>query len=144
MKGFTIIELLLVIAIVSVFGAMSWFFGLDMLRSHQLHSQKEQALNLLQIARQKAVSNENEKSYGVRVESNKLTMFEAPFGTNPSTDYVLPITGNVTADSTSLPLDIIFSQLSGNTTAVSFSLQNSANTNFTVSVNEQGGIDWTN
>jgi prepilin-type N-terminal cleavage/methylation domain-containing protein len=144
MKGFTTIELLLVIAIVAIFAGMSLFFSMDSLRGYQIQSQKEEVLNLLQVARQKSMSNINEKAFGVRLESSKATLFESPFVLNAASNYVVNLSGDVSISSAGLPYEVVFSRLSGTTNSTSFKIQNSASTVLTISINEHGGMDWAN
>jgi prepilin-type N-terminal cleavage/methylation domain-containing protein len=144
MKGFTTIELLLVIAIVAIFAGMSLFFSMDSLRGYQIQSQKEEVLNLLQVARQKSMSNISEKAFGVRLESNKAILFESPFVLNAASNYVVNLSGDVSISSAGLPYEVVFSRLSGTTNSTSFKIQNSASTVLTISINEHGGMDWAN
>lgn len=140
--GFTFVEVIVVLGILSILATLSYFFGLDSLRGYQFHAQKNEVLSMLQVARQKAVSNEQEAAHGVRLESKKVILFQDPYVAGAASNSELDLSGDISITAGSLPMEIVFDQLSAATTASNFTLQNSAGKSLIINVNNEGAILW--
>ena len=60
MKGFTIIEFLISVAIIFSIGALGLFISLDFYKSSSLDSERQTAISLLQKVRNLSMTNTNE------------------------------------------------------------------------------------
>ncbi len=121
-KGFTIIELLIVIAIIGVLAYVSLPMGLTFFRSQNVSSAREQLVELLNRARHNAILQKNDSAYGVYIDTmnGDLTSFTlyrgAAYGDNPSDDEVYEQAPNLTistGDSSLVSGEINFSKLTG-------------------------------
>jgi prepilin-type N-terminal cleavage/methylation domain-containing protein len=75
-KGFTVIELLLVIALIGVIATLTATFGLATYRESIFRNDARLIINLLEQARTKAMAGENTDSYGVQIAPNSITSFQ--------------------------------------------------------------------
>ena len=93
MRGFTLIETLVVLAISSVVlvSVFAGFFGFT--TSFTLSSINEDAISLVRKAREQTLSSEGGVSYGIHFDPDSITLFTAPtFDENDSDNerYDLP------------------------------------------------------
>lgn len=119
MRGFTIMELLAVIAIAIVLFAIivSGFSGLR--KSSDLTLAIDEAISFLQEARAKTLSSENGSVYGVHFETSRFALFVGDTY-NPADSsnkvHILPSTVEIGAWSLSGGRDdVIFKRLTGET-----------------------------
>lgn len=75
MKGLTIVEIIISIAIIIVLGTITAFVFPRFRSSLVLHSALEDGLSLLEEAKSKTLSSENESQYGVNFASSTMTLF---------------------------------------------------------------------
>jgi len=138
--GFTIIELLIVLGIVSILGLFLTRDVSQLLAQGNFTNTVERMVRTLRTAQIYSLSGKNDSSWGVHYESGKLVLFK---GTNYSsrdqsfdapTD--LPLSVDITGWS-----DIYFDKLRGIPSApLSIAIESQGRAG-TISVNSQGGID---
>jgi prepilin-type N-terminal cleavage/methylation domain-containing protein len=129
-KGFTVIELLIVLALIGIIASLGMSVSLDKYRLSLFQDDTRLVLDLLIQARAEAMENQNSINHGLRIEANKVTRL--PENDNIQTSSTLNNTSGV---------EIIFSALSGSPLApISFTLTNGT-TNKTVSINPEGVIE---
>jgi prepilin-type N-terminal cleavage/methylation domain-containing protein len=113
-KGFSLVELLLVVAIAAGIFAFSAPFGMNFYRTQLLGDVQSNLIDALQRARHNAVLQKNDSNFGVHIESGSYTLFQTPDLTYDNRvsaqDEVFPVINNITFSG---PTDIIFSKLTG-------------------------------
>lgn len=119
MKGFTALEIIIVIAILVV-AAIIVMSGLGIFkRTSELNSATENGLSFLHEARAKTLSSKEASQYGVHFEENRVVLFkgESFIDTDPENDeFILP--SNIEISSISLNGgggNVIFRRLNGET-----------------------------
>lgn len=153
-KGFTLMEILVVIGLLAVFATMGLSFSFDSYRGYLFRSEYTSAVNLLAQARNRAINNFNESSHGLAVLDTQYHLLK----TNTAVPY------NATASSTFQPFErntaltfsgptfITFEQVSGDldvcededgdpvdpcTITFGYGLKTKS-----ITINEVGGIIW--
>jgi prepilin-type N-terminal cleavage/methylation domain-containing protein len=145
-KGFTLIEVLISITILTVIASLGLFISMDFYKNSSFKSENNIIVSVLQKARSRAMNNIDGKRHGVHFQTSpsvKYIIFEG-------SDYASRITardqiidasyGVATAGSS----DIIFDQLSGNClTCISTSdvIVSYGGKSYTITINNEGRID---
>lgn len=143
-SGFTLIEILLAIAIVTILAGMGLWISMDVYRNYSYRSEKETFISAIQKARLESMVNLNEAAHGIHVESDKYIIFQgSSYSATSSLSRTIAPSGPVTiTGNPSLPQDIVFNQLSG-TTFSSGTLTIGDGVRATViSINNEGQISW--
>lgn len=136
-KGFSILELLLSIAIISLFFAFSAPVLLSTQTNQNLSSEGDQILSLVRRAQVLSMSQYRDDNWGINIDATSVTMFKGnDYATRDSTfDEIISLLNA----STSSPTEVYFEQITGypNTTA---SVTFTATTDYeiTLQINEQG------
>ena len=147
-KGFTLIEILVVICIVGVVAAMSLFIDINSYRGDAFRSEINNLGIALQTARADALNNINQKKHGVAIfpadYSEGYVVFEGDNYANRdnSLDNKIKASYKTTLDASS-PVEIVFDQLSGNALDGNVILLDpERNLTATISLNHEGEISW--
>jgi prepilin-type N-terminal cleavage/methylation domain-containing protein len=142
-RGFSLMEVLVVLGIALVVAGFSLISGLDSISRSVVHSERDTLVTILTSARTKSLANVNAVPHGVRIDATDFTLFEGPaYVAGASGNRLTARTAAVSITGVSLPLDIVFTQLSATTSsAVSLALSDGAG-NQSVTVNSEGRIDW--
>jgi len=144
-RGYSLIELLLVIAIAAGIFAFSAPFGMNFYRTQLLGDVQSNLIDALQRARHNAVLQKNDSNFGVHIVSGGYTLFQTPDLTYANRvsaqDEVFPVINSITFSS---PTDIIFSKLTGapsatGTVSMAYDILTKA-----IIVNSSGGISKAN
>lgn len=139
-KGFSLVEVLISIAILLVLAGIGTPYTLNMYRRYQLISERIILTSLLREARTLSMSGAGGSDYGVHIASSQFTLFEGPSyaSRTQSKDQTFTRETNVTITG---PSEFTFKYLTGNTASKSFTLTNTTKTG-KIYVNKQGRIDW--
>jgi prepilin-type N-terminal cleavage/methylation domain-containing protein len=143
--GFTLIEFLVVMALVGVVASFALVISMDSYHSNNFSSEQNQLLGALLKARSQAVANINQKPHGVHLDHDTVTytVFQgSSFSGRPASDTSLDIvfSGNP-AYALSGSTDVIFTQLTGATTVATISLDDHTNPIFNICTNSEGQIN---
>ena len=140
--GFTLIEILVVTAILTTIAGFGMFMGMESYRNYLVNSERDLIAGLLAKTRNDSVNNVNQAPHGLRIDSASYTLFEGDDYSDDPASYEV-IGGNAGIDITpSTPFDVIFEQLSGNTTFNGDIDLSFSGRTVRISVNNQGRIDW--
>ena len=159
-KGFTLIEIMIAVAILLAILSLGLIISLDFYKSYSFGSEKEVIVSMLQKARSQSLNNINQVRHGVHFENDSgLTyiLFECEAATPQCNSYVATAGDIVVHSSFGIsltspitPFDIIFDQLSGDciiSTTFDCSNENpiiinDENKTDDVRVNKEGAINW--
>ena len=142
--GFTLVEILIVISILTVISAMGLAVGIDTYQRYLLRSDTAVTASLLQKARISAMNNIGEANHGVYVcDTEKFIFYRGPsyILRNPSYDILIDKNKGVVITSCPAPDQFIFTALSGTTTGGVITLSSDVG-NTSLTINNEGGINW--
>lgn len=137
--GVTIIELLIVLAIVIVLGATTMPMGSSFLERNSLKNKTNELLTSLKVAQINSISGKENSKWGVTVVSNNIILFKGDsYATRDSEFdriYTIPTSVSVT------PFEVVFERNTGNPSNTQLiTITNSFDTK-TLTVNEVGNVD---
>jgi prepilin-type N-terminal cleavage/methylation domain-containing protein len=155
-RGFTLIEVIVVLALVTIIGGYSLTFGIDSLQRTTFHSDRDILIAALQRARAQAVGNiclgstcVDGKSHGVHIIDDaqgnvvSYTIFQGlNYGAEPALNDVIKSNPNTKHTGAS---DILFEQLSGDANpSGDITLTDVNDRSSTITVGSEGEIRWSN
>lgn len=148
-RGFTLIEMLIVIGLIVALGSVVLFFDINTYRGDAFRAERTMVVTLLQQARASAMNNIAEEPHGLALfpadNPHNYVLFEGTSYTasNPATRQAFEPSYAVTLGGGS-PTEVVFEQLSGNasyTGAIKLEDPN-RNTSFDIAINHEGAISW--
>ncbi|MGE5297785.1 MAG: Tfp pilus assembly protein FimT/FimU [Acidobacteriaceae bacterium] len=139
-SGFTIIEILVVMAIIAVIASFGMILSQDFFRSYTFRSETSALVSVLSKARTQAISNINQQPHGVRVEPGQYIIFQgSTFDPSDPNNFAVKTQPAVTNNG---PATIIFSQVSGDVATPTTIILTGDGHTAAVKVNSAGRIDW--
>jgi len=136
-RGITIIELLLVIAIISTLGIFSASFYARFLTQNAVENTQNQLVNSFRKAQIYSMMGKQNGTWGVRYTPNQITLYLVG---NSSFDEIFDLNDNVTVTT----FDITFAKITGlPSSTVNITITGGNNTK-TVTINNQGVVSKTN
>ncbi|MGE5540677.1 MAG: Tfp pilus assembly protein FimT/FimU [Bacillota bacterium] len=140
-KGFTLPEMLVVIALLAMMAALGAFVGFDAYRASLSRSEHDIIVSLLERARSSAMSNIDQTSWGVCYIAPNYVLFRGTTCTGTaSTDQLTEAAADVSITGLSSTTPVVFSALSGTTTSATITVSEQARTS-TITVNYEGAIE---
>jgi prepilin-type N-terminal cleavage/methylation domain-containing protein len=145
-RGFTLIELIVVLGIFSILAAAGLAFSFDSYRGYLFQSEYTSTVNLLAKARNRAINNFNESDHAIEVLSGEYRLYATDeySASDPSTYLSLPRNNELTFTG---PTKVVFAQLSGD--LASCDSKDPCEITFgyglrtmKITVNDVGGIIW--
>ncbi len=140
-RGFTLIEVLIVVALLATAASFSILIGIDSIGRSVAISERDLAITFLETARTNALANVDESPHGLHIDATSFVLFTGT-AYNPSDgkNRVYERAAAVTVTPTG---DIVFTQLSGtvDTGAGTITFSDSAQS-ATLEVNKEGRIEW--
>ncbi len=117
-KGLTLIELVVVVAIVAVLSASLIPSLLNFRRTSILNTETQELVTVINRARMLAVSSKNDQQFGVHFETGKVTLFQgatytAGATTNEVRNFNSAVTGATTINGGGS--DVLFAKVTGAT-----------------------------
>lgn len=145
-RGFTIIEILIAIGLLAIIFSFGLFISFDFYKSYSIHSERNIIVSILQKARSQALDNINQQPHGVHFQDNfglEYIIFEGPVydALNPGNFSPIKSASNITITSPTLPFDVVFTQLSANSSDKTITISDGIKS-YDVSVNQEGRINW--
>lgn len=139
-KGFTILELMLIIGILVVILSLGLPITFDFYKNYQLQAEGEKFISLLETTRNSSMINLNQLPHGVYRDNDNFVIFEGNnfAARNQSQDQNFPRAKII---SVAGPDEIIFNPLSGQAISSAF-IFNNGTKSFNVYVNQEGQINW--
>ncbi len=151
-KGFTLIEILLVIGLFSIIIELGLFMSMDMYKGYSRRSERDTLVDVLQRARSRAMSNVHQSPWGVCYDATNPShpnyiIFSGVGYEGAVTKDIVPANPAVTTDLSAAASfacgsgGIVFSQLTGDTSALSVSMTQGSIISI-ISTNVEGAIIW--
>lgn len=139
-KGVTLIEVLIVLAIMGIVFSLGVPLTINHYQSYLLISERDSILGFLRRARTLSLANRNSLPHGIYIESSQYSIFEGQnfLNRNSSLDEVFPKSRSISVAGSS---EITFAPLSATTAPVTLTLSN-YNQNITIEINGEGSISW--
>jgi prepilin-type N-terminal cleavage/methylation domain-containing protein len=140
-SAFTLIEVLVVIALLGVVASFSVLMGTDALARATAHSERDLVVTLLEGARARSLANIDETPHGLHIDASSYIVFMgSAYSAGDPDNESTPKDSAVTVSG---PTDIIFDPLSGNVgTGEGTLLFADGTSEASIDINEQGRIDW--
>lgn len=119
--GFTLFEALITVGILAILLAAGLPVGWNFYNSSQFESEYNTMTSMLQLARGLAMSNYNQSSFGLSINSENFVVFQGSSfaGRTASQDRSFPRADSVTITGSN---EVVFTQLSGAVASTSFNL----------------------
>ncbi len=139
-SGFTLLEILIVFALVITLASFGLAMGFDSYQRYLFRSDVEKATTLLQQARNNAMNNLNQTSHGVYFgDSKSFIVFQGTSyaSRNQALDTMIQKDSPLLVSGAS---EVIFFPLSGQTTPRVITL-NTQSKKETITINDEGGIN---
>ena len=142
-RGFTLVEIILVVAIIAFIGALGVVVGIDTYSRYIFRSDVDKVTALLQKARSSAINNVNEKKYGVYLgDTSNFVLFRgSSYNPLDSFNYKVERSKAATSTNTCIASQVVFDQLTGNTMGCEIIITEGSKVS-TTTVNAQGGINY--
>jgi prepilin-type N-terminal cleavage/methylation domain-containing protein len=140
-KGFTLIEIVVAMAVLAVVAAFVGTVGYDFYRSQAFTAERDNLLSLLRSARVRALNNINQADHGVYIGANSYVIFEGSSyaARNAAFDEAYPRLPGVTASGTS---EVVFHSPDGISNVSGTISLISGTAKVDIGLNYEGRIDW--
>jgi len=141
--GFTLIEILIVIAIILFLASMGLFMSFDTFRGSSLNGERYTVISLLEKARGQSMNNLDQTMHGFCFQDPDYVVFEKDTPTTICSTATKKESFSGNATLSGIPTDgIIFEQLSGSPSWSGDMTLTQDGKTITISVNSEGMIDW--
>lgn len=144
-QGFSLVEVLVVIALFLVLAALTLGIGVDSVRRATVGSERTTLVQFLERARSRAMNNMGNVPHGVVVTPTDLVLFQgAVYSSTDPLNEVSPRSEGITITGPTDPVTVVFGQLSGvvaSSQTGDLVLSNGEQT-ATIGINTAGRIDW--
>ena len=152
--GFTLLEVLVVMGIMTMLGGFALIVSMDVYRSFSFRTERDMLISVLQKARSQSMSNmclgpgcTDGRPHGVHVSTGQYVVFQgATYATRDvSVDEVIAAENGAARIAPSSLTDVVFTQLSGAAAPVgTIGLLDDAGHISTTTINSEGQITWGN
>jgi prepilin-type N-terminal cleavage/methylation domain-containing protein len=140
-SGFTLIEILIAMAILVIILGLGYFVGFDFYRNYALHSEKDVLVSVLRKARSQALNNVGASAHGVYIGDSSYTIFYGSSYVSRNAQYDENIKKAPGISATGLN-EVVFAPLTATSTASSTITLNNAKKSFFIDINYEGRISW--
>jgi Tfp pilus assembly protein FimT len=150
--GFSLIEILVVMGMLTIIGALGLFMSMDSYRSYAFRNERNIVVSALQRARSQAVSNvcmgatcTDGKPHGVHVVTGQYVIFQGASYATRDAGYDQVINANTPNVSISGLSEVVFAQLSGEVaTPGSITVGDNVGHSSVITINSVGQVVWSN
>ena len=140
MRGFTLLEVIIVIGIFAFVSAFALWGGLDDFARYGLRGERDALISTLMAARSRAMNNLGESAHGAHIAPDGFTLFRGSVF-----DPLDPLNQSIQASASiakSGDIDVVFAELSGALGAPAWVTLDNGITSVTISINNEGAIEW--
>jgi len=141
-SGFTLVEIMVTVAIVTIMLSIAAFANVNLFTREIARSEESTLVAVLQKARSRAMNNINASKHGVRIVDGSdyyVIYRELPYVDEKSTNEKVWREKKVGVTGLS---DVVFDQLSGETTAGTITLVDTAGRTENIIISSNGLIEW--
>jgi len=140
-NGFTLLEILLVVAIIIFLAAITFPLGFDFYKRQQLQTHSQQILQTLRRVQLKAMAVELESSFGVYLTNDNYILFKGDSYANRDSQYdeIFDLPQIITIQDP--PKEVVFSKFEGKPNWTGGIILNSNGLTQTININEMGRIN---
>ncbi len=139
-NGFTLVEVLVVMAIIAGLFIAGSFVGLDVYRGDLIKAEQAIMVSALQKARSRAMNNIEASPHGVYIDTNFYVIFRGVASTTaPSINEKIPRNTGVVISGIN---NVVFSQLSGEPPTTGDIILGEGLRTKTITIRSSGLIDW--
>ena len=142
-KGFTLIEILIVVAIVGMIISFGTILDLNILKGDEFRKEQSLIVSILGKARSRAMANKFEAPHGVCYMAGDYIIFYDGDCDKSEKDEKIPANINIAenAETTSPFPTVVFKQLTGNTDKIIIHIEDGKKS-ADIKINEEGTINW--
>lgn len=141
-RGFTFIEIIMVVAILMALTSLGLVFGIDFYKTYSLDTERNVVLSILQKAKSRAQNNFNQSPHGVYFQSNDYyIIFQGASYVSRNVDYDQAIPKNKAININGIS-EIVFKQLSGDSQIAGNVILDNNKRTLIISTNNEGRINW--
>lgn len=140
MKAFTLLEVLIVAALLAIFTSLTLPLGLDFYRSQQLETQTQEVIQTLRRSQWKAMFQELDSSYGVYFTQQNYVLFKGNsyLTRNAQYDEIFNLSTIINVSGIH---EVVFSKLEGKPNVAGNIILSSNGNTATININEAGRIN---
>ncbi|MBI4086216.1 MAG: prepilin-type N-terminal cleavage/methylation domain-containing protein [Candidatus Liptonbacteria bacterium] len=140
-KGFSIIEILIVMAILTIIAGFVAGVGSNFYNNQALIGERDSVIGLLRSARTRAINNINQASHGVYIGASQYVAFDGESYAARKQDYdaVFPRSLGATIMG---PSEIVFKAIEGTSNVSGTITISSGIGSVTISLNGEGMVNW--
>lgn len=140
--SFSLIEIILIVAIIAIILGLGLPFYVRFQRSHQLNTTTQEIAQTLRRAWHKAVSQEQDQKWGVYFSNRdkKYVLFNQSYPSQHDEEFSLPADLSLNSSQGDV-FNVAFEKLFGNTEAINISLSTLDGQTKTIKVTEEGKIE---
>lgn len=148
-RAFTLIETLIVMAIVAIVAGIGLVMSMDSYRGYSFRTDRDALVALLQHARAQAIGNVclgdaciDGVDHGVRIDDGRYVLFQGSSWDvrDADLDEVVDVSLAIAHTGTN---EVVFRHLSGAATAGTITLSDEAGRSSTITIGAEGQITWT-
>lgn len=139
--GFTLIEILITVGILTILSGVGLFLSMDFYRGYSFNYERNLLVSILQKARSESMANINQSAHGFYYDGSNYIIFEGnSYSAGNPKNKIFPSAKSVSVIC-SPSCEIVFQQLSGDATAADITISGNSKTTI-ISLNEEGRINW--
>lgn len=140
-KGFSLIEMLLVISITAIIGATTIPVASNFLARNHLKNKTNEVISSLRTAQINALSGKEDSQWGVNISTTQITLYKG--SSYAGRDSAFDQSFNIPSIISITQAEVVFDKLTGNPdTTATITISSDIGSN-TVTVNEVGTVDAT-
>ncbi len=148
-RGFTLIEILVVMGLFVILAGFGLFVSMDSFRGYMFRNERDVVISLLQKARSQAINNmcfgggcTGGKAHGVHFGPGQYVVFQglSYVSRDSAVDEVTPVENNA---SSVVGSDVIFSPLAATTSSATVTVSGTDGHTSIISIATEGQITWT-
>ncbi len=140
-KGFTLIETIIAVAILTILASLGLVFGIDYYKSYSLNAEQNMVISVFQKARSRAQNNINQSPHGVSLQPNSYVIFQGSSYASRNVAYDQTVPKNPAIGVSGIS-EATFEQLNGNSQTVGDIVLDNGKRTATISINNEGRINW--
>jgi prepilin-type N-terminal cleavage/methylation domain-containing protein len=143
MRGFTLVEIMVTVAIFCILVALGLFMSMEAYRGATYRSERDTIVSLLQRARSRAMANIEQSKWSVCYEDPNYLIAKGSICNDTTARDRVEANASVVAASTLTDFPIVFEQVTGNVTSAPDTLKIvQGNRADDITINHEGTINW--